>query len=173
MAYKQYKKGFTLIELLVVISIIGLLGSITFVSINSAKDKTYFGIAKTEFRTIETALELYRSANNNQYPPDVARDTAPAGLSQYLGGYGNTGWPKGPWPDSLFDWDYWPNGGNPIYQISIRFCPANANISQCHFPKDSWANNFDINSSVYYCVSGPCRAHESEAPNYPGYCVNC
>lgn len=167
-------KAFTLIELLVVISIISVLAATMMTAFSSAKDKTYLGRAKAEFRSVETALELYRMANNDQYPGDVARDTAPTGLSQYLGGYGTTGWPKAPWPNSSFDWDYWANNGDPIYQISIRFCPQGATaLSQCTFPKAGWASNFNLLSAVYYCVSGPCRAHESELPTYPGYCVNC
>jgi hypothetical protein len=57
-------------------------------------------------------------------------------------------------------------------QISIRFCPV-GQPSQCVFPQQSWAANFDINSSVYYCVEGACRAHVNQPANHPGYCVNC
>jgi prepilin-type N-terminal cleavage/methylation domain-containing protein len=169
----QKNKAFTLIELLVVISIISVLAAISLTAFSSAKDKVYLGRAKAEFRSVETALELYRMDNNDQYPGDAMRDVAPTGLSQYLGGYGTAGWPKAPWPNSSFDWDYWPNGGNPIYQISVRFCPQGGALSECNFPKAGWADSFGVNSAVYYCVSGPCRAHESELPTYPGYCVNC
>jgi type II secretion system protein G len=161
-------KGFTLIELLVVISIIGLLAAVLLTALVSAKDAAYLNRTKVEFRSIETALEMYRMDHNNQYPDDVARDTMPTGLSAYIG----ANWPKGPWPGSYYDWDNW-NIGGPIYQISLRFCPAGGNLATCHFPKEPWASSFGVDSSVYYCITGACRAHESEPIDYPGYCANC
>ncbi|MFA6601581.1 MAG: type II secretion system protein [Candidatus Paceibacterota bacterium] len=166
-------RGFTLVELLVTISIISVLGAIVLTSLNSAKDSAYYGRAKLEFRNIATALELYKDSNGGQYPADAARDVAPTGLSQYIAGYSGSDWPKGPWPGSFYDWDNWTISGEKVYQISIRFCPAGGNLSTCRFPKASWASSFDIDSSVYYCISGSCRAHESQPVTYPGLCVNC
>lgn len=163
------KKGFTLIELLVVISVIGILASVLLVALSSAREKAYLTRSKTEFRSIETALEIYKIDHNDQYPTDASRDTMPTGLEKYITG----GWPKGPWPGSFYDWDSWDLSGQKIYQISIRFCPIGGDLSSCRFPRQTWATNFDVDSAAYYCIAGSCRSHESQPITYPGYCVNC
>lgn len=60
-------RGFTLIELLVVISIIGLLASIIFVSLDSARGKGKEAARKATLRQLQSAVELYFS-NNASYP---------------------------------------------------------------------------------------------------------
>ncbi|MDB5238897.1 MAG: gspG [Candidatus Parcubacteria bacterium] len=167
---EQTQKGFTLIELLVVLSIIGMLASIVLVSVNEARDKAYLGRAKQELYTIWTALELYQSEHNGQYPDDVDRNIPP-GLGPYIAGGNVHSWPNAPWPGSVYDWDNWSDLPTPVDQISIRFCPLGGDLSDCQFPKAAWAQNFQVNSAVYWCVSGPCTAHRDE--NVPGYCVNC
>ncbi len=165
------KRGFTLVEVLIVITIIGILGAIVMTSVNYARQRAYLSRAKSEFRSIANALELYY-ADNLDYPDDAARDTSP-GIDEYLT---SSGWPQGPWPGSVYDWDRWEDPDDPdaeILQISIRFCPVGGVIDDCQFPNESWASDFNINSAVYYCVQGNCRAHIDEDITYPGYCVNC
>jgi prepilin-type N-terminal cleavage/methylation domain-containing protein len=164
------RKGFTVIELLVVVAIIATLSSIVLVSLQAARQSSYFSRAKQEFRSIETSLEMFASSNGGNYPPDADRDIPP-GLETYLApGL----WPNAAWPDSVFDWDNWddPVTGEKIYQISVRFCPV-GQPAQCKFPKNDWAEDFDIDSAVYFCISGPCRSHVNKPVNHPGYCVNC
>jgi prepilin-type N-terminal cleavage/methylation domain-containing protein len=60
--------GFTLIELLVVISIISLLSSIVLSTMQDARNKAKYAKFDTEFLQIKTAVELYRSGNNGNYP---------------------------------------------------------------------------------------------------------
>ncbi|HVV15360.1 MAG TPA: type II secretion system protein [Candidatus Paceibacterota bacterium] len=166
--------GFTLMELLVVISIIGILASILLPAFGNAKKAAYLARSKAEFKQISTALELYANAHEGSYPPDANRGL-PSGLEAYLSG-GN--WPNAPWPGSVYDWDVWGPADlsyepkNQIYQISVRFCPADQALP-CQFPNEPWAQNFDYYSAVYYCVSGPCRAHSSQPADHAGYCVNC
>ena len=62
---KSNKNGFTLIELLVVIAIIGILSSIVFVSLNTAKGKARDALRVSDLNQIRTALFLYESANGN------------------------------------------------------------------------------------------------------------
>jgi len=52
------RKGFTLIELLVVIAIIGLLSTLSVVSLNSARGKARDAARKSDMNSISTALEL-------------------------------------------------------------------------------------------------------------------
>ncbi len=169
----ERKNGFTLMELLVVISIIGILAAIMLPVFNSAKQSAYLARNKAEFKQLSVALELYANGHGG-YPPDANRDIPP-GLEAYLSG---SHWPLAPWPGSFYDWDAWgpsdlsydPKG--QVYQISVRFCPADQ-PSQCKFPNESWARNFDYYSAVYYCISGPCRSHNTQPVDHAGYCVNC
>jgi type II secretion system protein G len=61
-------RGFTLIELLVVIAIIGLLASVVLASLSSARVKARDATRVAQIREIATALELYASDHNGQYP---------------------------------------------------------------------------------------------------------
>ena len=71
MRFSLHKKhqfsGFTLIELLVVIAIIGLLSSVVFASLNSARKKARDARRIADLKQIQTALEFYYDAKN-QYP---------------------------------------------------------------------------------------------------------
>lgn len=169
MATKRNQVGFTLIELLVVIAIVGLLATIGAVNARHARRKAYFVLSVSELYNVVRAVELY-VFEQGDYPPDTSRDL-PSGIEEYLTP-GN--WPQAPWPNSVYDWDNWddPSGLGKIYQVSIRFCPL-GEPSQCSFPKEEWAEDFDYYSSVYYCIAGSCRSHISKPIDHPGYCVNC
>ena len=56
---KHQKRGFTLIELLVVIAIIGILSSVVFASLNSAREKSRDARRIADMRQIQIALELF------------------------------------------------------------------------------------------------------------------
>jgi prepilin-type N-terminal cleavage/methylation domain-containing protein len=161
--------GFTLIELLVVIAIIGVLGTVIFSSVGSAREAAYEARANAEFRSFVSALQIYLTNNFTGYPPDVDRGIPP-GIEENLP---NEDWPNGPWPNSIYDWDVFDVGSETAYQLSIRFCPQNGDLSDCRFPNQDWAENFDVNSSYFYCFDGPCQAHPEEDADYPGYCFNC
>jgi prepilin-type N-terminal cleavage/methylation domain-containing protein len=167
-------EGFTVLEIIIVLAIIGILASIVMGVIGKSREKAYYMRAQAEYKSMSEALEYYRDEFGD-YPPDVNRNIPP-GLEVYLAGEMEGYWPAAPWPGSVYDWDNWDDSDHPgekIYQISIRFCPIGGPLNACKFPRETWAANFNINSSVYYCVSGRCRAHQSEPINYPGYCVNC
>ena len=61
-------RGFTLIELLVVIAIIGLLSSVVFTSLNTARAKARDARRAADFNQIALALEMYLD-DNGDYPP--------------------------------------------------------------------------------------------------------
>lgn len=54
----QVQKGFTLIELLVVISVIGVLATVVFASLSSARDKARVARLTSDFQTLEKVLIL-------------------------------------------------------------------------------------------------------------------
>jgi prepilin-type N-terminal cleavage/methylation domain-containing protein len=61
------RKGFTLIELLVVIAIIGLLSTLSVVSLNSARGKAKDAARKSDMNAIAKAMELY-NVEEGGYP---------------------------------------------------------------------------------------------------------
>lgn len=66
--FRKYSKGFTLIELLVVIAIIGILASVVLASLSTSRASARDANRLTEAKQLQTALEIYRNNNNNQYP---------------------------------------------------------------------------------------------------------
>jgi prepilin-type N-terminal cleavage/methylation domain-containing protein len=166
---KKTRKGFTLIEVLTAITILGMLSVIVFVSIRKVKERTYSSRVEVELNSFVYALKMYATEHGGNFPDDVNRDL-PSGIESYLS-TGLNNWPDAPWPGSVYDWDNWTIEGEaePIYQISIRFCINGV----CSFPNEPWAEEFEVNSAYYYCISGSCRAHRTELTTYPGYCSNC
>lgn len=167
------RRGFTVVELLLVIVVIAILTTITIVAFNGIRERTYMGRAESEMASIAKSIQLYYTFEKSHWPADVDRNTAPAGLTQYMNGDIST-WPSGPWPGSTYDYDnFTGSDGNPVVQISVRFCPISGTLSSCKFPNEAWANGFQVNSSAYWCITGVCRAHPTESDSYPGYCMNC
>lgn len=84
------KKGFTLIELLVVIAIIGFLASVVMASLGVSRTRAEIAKVLTDYKSVSNALELYRQANNGNYPGAVATSIAvedliaTGGLGEYI-----------------------------------------------------------------------------------------
>ena len=64
---KEYQRGFTLIEVMVVVVIIGLLAAIVAPNLIGNIDRAAVTRARSDIRSIETALNLYR-LDNFRYP---------------------------------------------------------------------------------------------------------
>ena len=175
--YMQHSRctqsGFSLIEVLITIAIITVIASGVLVSLSAAYERTFETRAKQEFRQIETALQQYRIDTGNSMPGDVNRNIPP-GLEEYLA---PGDWPQSPWPGGVYDWEAWDvnsDGITETYQISIRFCPlGDTDESECQFPTEEWASDFDYYSSVYWCIKGDCRSHIAKPADHPGKCLNC
>jgi type II secretion system protein G len=82
-----HKNGFSLIELIVVIAIIGLLASVVLASLGQSRQKADIAKAKSDFRALSHALELYRQSQGGLPPsPDglAITDLVNNYLSEYL-----------------------------------------------------------------------------------------
>jgi len=64
---QRRQAGFTLIEIMVVVIIIGLLAGIVVPNVMDSLDKANVQKARADFKTLQTALKLYRIDNFN-YP---------------------------------------------------------------------------------------------------------
>lgn len=163
---KKIVEGFTLIELLVVISIIGILTSTIFVGLSDYRERARLAKSQMDLNAMRNAVELY--ASRHGYPEDEDRGV-PTGMEGFL----ETGeWPKPAWDHALYDWDNWEIDGERVLQMSIRFCDWETRHN-CSYPDFDWADDFDFWSAVYLCIDGPCRSHQSQPIDHPGYCVNC
>jgi len=63
------KNGFTLIELLVVVAIIAMLTSIIMAALGDAQAKARDTRRLQDVKTIQTAINMYQNANNENFPP--------------------------------------------------------------------------------------------------------
>jgi prepilin-type N-terminal cleavage/methylation domain-containing protein len=82
--FKKNCSGFTLVELLIVIAIIGLLGSIVFVSLRESKAKSRDGKRAADVISIAQALNLYQN-NNQKYPCSVSDTPCASGETAITG----------------------------------------------------------------------------------------
>lgn len=108
------QRGFTLIEILVVVAIIGVLSSIVTLTVVRRMSDARIEAAKSDIRTIENALTLYRM-DNFGYPPEelgiralVERPTRSEAPKWKDGGYLRK-LPIDPWGN---EYGYENNGAN-------------------------------------------------------------
>src|SRR5690606_2741475 len=64
------RKAFTLIELLIVVAIIAILAAIAVPNFLEAQTRSKVSRARTDMRTVATAMEAY-AVDHNKYPPEM------------------------------------------------------------------------------------------------------
>lgn len=167
------RSGFTIVELLIVVVVIAILAAITIVAYTNFASRAVKNRAVMEVSAIAHAVDLYH-ADKGAYPDDVERNI-PVDIFDYTGSEtAPSQWPLAPWPGSVYDYDYFVGSdGNDVVQISIRFCPLGGTLESCQFPNEPWAEDFGLQSSAYWCITGICRAHPTSSDDYPAYCINC
>ena len=72
-------KGFTLIELLVVVAIIGILSTVVFASLNTARNKAKIARVNLDLKNIYKQIEMARD-NNNKILQQITGSFWTAGL---------------------------------------------------------------------------------------------
>jgi len=99
---RSRQRGFTLIEIMVVVVILAVLGALVVPKILENVDKARVTGAKTDIRSIQTALDLYR-LDNFKYPTTeqglqalVTQPVDPTITNYRAGGY-LPSLPKDPW----------------------------------------------------------------------------
>lgn len=131
------QRGFTLIELLVVIAIIGLLSSVVFASLNSARGKARDARRLADAREIEKALELYYN-DNGAYPSTSGSWRGSS--SGCYGGHGNNTAP----------------GLTPTYISSFPLDPAPSGGACYLYLSNGTDYKFLIHGSFETCTAGSC-----------------
>lgn len=111
-------------ELLIVVAIIGLMATLTLISLGSARKKSRDASRLEDLRQIQTALELYQSDHDASYPARHVQSNGPgwslleADLSPYLSSL-----PKD--PSNTGNYWYGYDGGEendfPGYGLRCRF----------------------------------------------------
>ncbi len=127
---QQKQKGFTLIEIMVVVVIIGLLAGIVAPKIFGNIGKASISKAKSDIRSLESALNSYK-LDNFDYPatdqgldalvsnPGDARNYAPDGYMPRL--------PKDPWGRDYLYLNPGENGAIDVYSLGKDGQPGGEN----------------------------------------------
>jgi general secretion pathway protein G len=133
------KRQFTLIELLVVIAIIGLLATISVISLNNARAKARDAKRVADVKQVQTALELYFN-DKGHYPTETEFNsgsilsTSTNGTTTYMAIIPSaTNPPDGSCTDGQNQFKYVASNNGTIY--AIGYCVGNTTGSLAAGPK--------------------------------------
>ncbi len=153
---KRKNRGFTLIELLVVISIIGVLSSITLVSVQAVKNKAKEAKGFVEVKELVKALELYK-LDNNSYPglPDTYYVSSQNGVAKTCDQGQGTLW------TSVFDANFTgkymsklPTESQPCGIIYVKYSADNSGnpTITCNISIDSTLGSYNKSQYEYFLI---------------------
>lgn len=101
---RNNQQGFSLIEIMVVMFILGILGSVAYLSYNTITNKARASTTQTNLRTIQNAIQLYKLQVNS----------LPARLQDLVERPKDEAGKK--WPGKLVEGNITTDGwGNPLY----------------------------------------------------------
>jgi prepilin-type N-terminal cleavage/methylation domain-containing protein len=110
---KRNSSGFTLIEILIVVIVAGILTALAFPAYQGWIDKTRYAHARVQMNCTAKELQGFK-LENGFFPPDVARNTRPAGIQCfYLSSSGEIPF------DSVYDYENWTATGGRYIQITF------------------------------------------------------
>ncbi len=124
---RRQSRAFTLIELLVVIAIIGLLSSVVFASLNSARKKARITRSIQDLKELQKALEMYY-ADHGSYPSS-------------RGGAGNWDGLYSCWGDSTPNWI---PGLAPTYIARLPRSPNNSTACNKNYIYNSNGQDYKL-----------------------------
>ena len=144
-------KGFTLIELLVVIVIIGILASFLMANYIGVRERGRDAKRKADLRQLQTAFELYRSADpNGNYPSSLSacgsslKDSG--GTVTYMKSV-----PCDPSTNLLYTYTY----NAPAKSYTLIACLENANDQQSDVNTGKSNANPPCSGSYSYTLTSP------------------
>jgi len=149
--------GFTLIELLVVIAIIGLLSSIAFASLSTARNKAKDAAIKEDLIGIRTSAALYLSENNGNYGGRYAGVTGNETVCPLL---------TMTQADCIAD----PNLGLGLFCQSASIFSAIQHATNLH--GSGWGEGRCGANSTSYAILMPLTVQQSPNPPLDYFCVD-
>jgi prepilin-type N-terminal cleavage/methylation domain-containing protein len=160
------RKGFTLIELLIVVAIIAILAAIAIPNFLEAQVRSKVSRAKTDMRTIATALEAY-ATDANAYPRwwEVARSTPPPGYQ-----YPPVSWRYRPLTTPLAYMTKIP-GPDPFRTQKDVGSVTDKKVYDTYDyidAKSSYDNNVNVETNIYGRMWRMCSAGPDQVQSYGG-----
>jgi len=149
------KKWFTLVELIVVITILAILWTIAFISLQGYSRDSRDGVRISDLKNIETGLELYKTKVWKYPTPDnYVEITASWTIFSYQGVAGDSLLSKikinGGWKDPVDQSSYTYMTTSDLYQYELMWFLENWNQAASIFPQANAANYTNRFPIIYW-----------------------
>ncbi|MCA9365263.1 type II secretion system protein [Candidatus Kaiserbacteria bacterium] len=193
MNFRSQKLGFTLVELLIVVAIMGILGSILYLSFPNIRAESRDLERQSDLRALQIAIELYKKKHGrypegcrgaNNWSGDPASSYACSGDQPYILGLAPEFIPVLPYDPKLnganSGYVYVTNADGSVYKLmamrtveaeKVHYCHE---MASCDIKPTSYSTGADI-SEFSDCADGPgnqtSRAPGSTDISQYGWCI--